>query len=297
MAYLGIKETSYQGTSGKELLITVPHGGGAEGFLEAFPEIAADRELKKVWPLFLSYLEIERDTGASELAHSIARIISLKFNHQVTVYEMTYPRGILDGGRLRGHALRHCLPHRLMEDLQDRLLALHDQSLTVIDAAYGRMGERGGGHSLLLDVHTMASFCPVNESGIKSTFPISFPRLEAYVLQYLEAKHHNHLRSIDLICADEKGQKLADPTLLYQCKTALLKAGYSTVENEPYHAAPIYLSYQHMRMVPSLSLDVPKHCLTEEPFDQYQLDQLRIDPNKVEQLAACLAAAVKDSFT
>ncbi len=300
MAYLSLKETHYHAkTNGKnqELILTVPHGSGADSFLEHFPEIQCHPDLERVWPLFRTYLEIERDTGASELAHAIARNICLNFQHQVHVLEMNYPRGILDGGRLRGHALRHCLPQKLMESIQGRLEELHDNSLRRVDEVYALMAQKAPRHALLVDIHTMASFCPVDESGRRSTFPISFARLEDYVNQYLEAKNHHYQRKIDLICADEKGHLLADDKLLSEMKSALEAAGYDCLENQPYHAAPIYLSYQHMKMVPSLSIDVPKHDLVFSDRYEYELDNLDLDPTKVQSMAKVMAGAIHRSFS
>lgn len=294
MTYPSIKETFYRGDSDQNVILTVPHGADAHEFLSFFPEIKADPQLQKVWPLFETYLAIERDVGATELAHGIALELALGFGIPSRVVEVNYPRGILDGGRLSGHALRACLPPTLMERLQESMLSVHAASLTYMDRLYEQMGS--GSKSLLLDVHTMASYCPVDETGHKFTFPVSFPRLEAYVNQYLTANNHLAQRRIDLISADEDGRVIADPRLLSALARELLAEGYACLENEPYHAAPIYLSYRHMQKVPALSIDIPKHLVALCEDERFELDGVDIDAPGVRRLAQTLARGVNAAF-
>ncbi len=287
MTYPSIKETFYRSRQDKSVVLTVPHGADAKDFFEFFPEFKADPELQKVWPIFETYLAIEQDLGASELAHAIAyELLSRDVSAQVV--ELNYPRGIVDGGRLRDHCLRGCLPPHLAATFHEALLRVHDTSLTFMDRLY----ESVKGEVFLLDVHTMASYCPVDERGKKATFPVSFPRLEAYVNQYLNASNHAHQRKIDLICADESGRKLADPRLLSAVSQSLHREGYVCLENEPYHAAPIYLSYQHMQKLPGLSIDIPKFLISSGEA----LDELQIDAPKIKRLAATLALGILAAF-
>lgn len=290
MSYPSIKETFYHAEGKRQAVLTVPHGASAREFLEHFPEIEADPQLQKVWPLFQSYLQIEQDFGATELAHSLAFEMQASYGISTRVVELNYPRGIVDGGRLRGHGLRSCLPTELFCRLQERFSEIHEDSLKYMDDLYKEFSKE---NCFLLDLHTMASYCPVDAAGKKSTFPISFPRLEDYVNQYFNAQNHAFARKIDLICSDEKGRKLAHPVLLSAVARELYEAGYACLENEPYHAAPIYLSHQHMQMVPSLSIDVPKHLVASG----VELDQLSLNPQGIQRLAFTLAKAVFSAYT
>ena len=296
MTYPSIKETHYHAASqgAHHAVLVVPHGADADEFLRFFPEIRADPELAKVWPLFLTYLEIERDGGASELSHALAFRLASHYNIRTLVVELDYPRGLVDGGRLRDHCLRPCLPASLMAQLKDAMLSVHETTLHYMDRLYEKIEEEPS--CFLIDIHTMATYCPVDASGLKNTFPVSFPRLEAHVDQYLNAYHHAYQRKIDLICADAQGLKLADPQLLCAVQQALQSEGFVCLENEPYHAAPIYLSYQHMQKVPSLSLDVPKHLIAAGGADALRLDQLVIDPEALRSLANCLAKGIARAF-
>jgi hypothetical protein len=294
MTYPSVKETLYQSQGKRFAALVVPHGAAADDFFRFFPEIKADPELAKVWPIFEDYIEIERDGGAGEIAHAMAYRLARSYGTRALVAEVNYPRGIVDGGRLRNHCLRPCLPHRLAEDLKPAFLEMHEDTLAYMDRLYEQLEKDPS--ALLIDVHTMASYCPVDNAGIKRTEPVSFPTLPQYIEQYLSASNHAYQRKIDLICSDEKGRLLADPILLDCIASALNEKGYACLENEPYHAAPIYLSYQHMQKVPSISLDIPKHMIALGAEKGLALDELRIDPEALKRLADCLAGAVARAF-
>ncbi len=295
MSYPSLKETLYHAAGPEQVILVVPHGADATEFLEFFPEIPAHPDLEKIWPLFRSYLAIERDAGASELAHALGARLASTAGYSVQVLEMNYPRGIVDGGRLNEHCLRPCLPHTLFDELKAAFLALHQTSLAAIDRVYEKMAEHPA--CFLLDVHTMASYCPVNAEGERRTEPVAFATLASYVNQYLEAREHRYQRQIDLICSAADGRKLADPLLLQALTETLSEDGYTCLENEPYHAAPIYLSYQHMQKVPSLSIDVPKHLVASNALEPYELDQIRVDPLRIDRLAASLARGLERAFS
>lgn len=295
MTYPSIKETLYHGPGPHQAVLVVPHGADAQEFFRFFPEIPGDPELQKLWPLFQSYLEIERDGGASEISHAVAHRLSATFGIPSLLVEANYPRGIIDGGRLRDHCLRPCLPPRLMAQLKEAMLKVHETTLSYMDRLYETIEAHGS--TFLIDIHTMASFCPVGATGKPYTLPISFPRLEDYVKQYLCAHEHAYQRKIDLISADAAGHKLADPILLACLSEALEAEHYACLENEPYHAAPIYLSYQHMQKVPSISLDLPKHLIALGTEADLELDRLRLDPRKLRALADCLAKGIARAFT
>jgi hypothetical protein len=292
MTYQSLKETTYEAGGPSRVLLISPHGAEAKDFLEAFPMIAADARLQAVWPLFETYLAIERDVGADELAHAIAHNLARRYDVSSQVVSVNYPRAIIDGGRLMDHCLRACLPTALFVELKERFLAIHQHTVDRVNALYEAM--RADQADYLIDVHTMASFCPVDGNGSRYILPVSFQRLEDYVNQFIEARDHKYRRSIDLITADDHGQRWADPRLVASFQTALNAAGYPQLENVPYCASAAFLSGQHIRSVPSISFDVPKHLLSRwaDDFTDYQLDDVPLSADKIERLGHCLAGAI-----
>jgi|GEM_PF-3120033 hypothetical protein len=292
MTYPSIRETVYHGQKPTLIACVSPHGADAKDFLAAFPEIQEDPQLVSIWPLFESYLAIERDTGAHELAHAIAHFINRRYDVPCLVAEVTYPRAIVDGGRLIDHCLRHCLPTALFVRLKKDFLALHRHTLDYMEALYQRLA--GFDAAYLIDVHTMASFCPADDQGRRTIQPVSFQLLEDYVDQFMNARNHLYQRRIDLITADARGQILADPALTAAIAASLAAAGYPLASNEPYHAAPAFLSYQHLQRARALSFDVPKHLVARWKGDwsDYQLDEVPLDSEKIASLAAAVGLGV-----
>jgi hypothetical protein len=190
------------------------------------------------------------------------------------------------------HCLRSCLPTSLFVELKAQFLDLHRQTLARVDALYGEM--KAGAIDYLIDVHTMASFCPVDGNGTRYILPVSFQRLEDYVTQFIEARDHKYRRSIDLITADDHGQRWADAKLVQAIQEGLHADGYPQLENVPYCASAAFLSGQHLRSVPSISLDVPKHLLSSwaDDFTDYQLDDVPLSADRIDRLGACLARAI-----
>jgi len=292
MTYQSLKETTYEASGPARVLLISPHGAGAKEFLDAFPAIEADPQLQALWPLFETYLAIERDVGADELAHAIAHNLARRFDVPCQVVCVNYPRAIIDGGRLMDHCLRLCLPTALFVQLKTSMLELHQRTIRRVEELYAEI--KSGSARYLIDVHTMASFCPIDGNGTRYILPVSFHRLEDYVTQFIEARNHEYRRSVDLITADDHGQRWADPQLIAEIQRALGAEGYPQLENIPYCALSAFLSHQHLRTVPSISLDVPKHLLSTwaDDFTDYQLDDVPLSAEKIERLGQCLAGAI-----
>ncbi len=296
MTYPSVKETIYTGETKGLAVFVVPHGAAADEFLEAFPEILAHREVQALLPLFMSYLAIERDLAASDLAHALAHRVQRRLGLTSIVAEVNYPRGIIDGGRKIDHSLRPCLPSGLSFELKDAFLQVHRHTLDYMGKIYQRITAENG---YLLDVHTMANFCPTDSTGQRSTIPVSFPRLEDYVEQFLNAGNVSYQRKIDLITSDEKGEELAAPEMRRALSQAMEQGSFPYAINEPYLAASAYLSHQHMKSVRGISIDVPKYLLTYPSADGGlpPLDELAVDPDRVEALADCLVKAWESLVT
>ena len=291
MSYQSLKEIEYQGPRSPRIIIVSSHGAGADDFLAAFPQIEEDRQMQAIWPLFQTYLAIERDVGADELTHAIAHNLARGYGRPCLTVAMNYPRAIIDGGRLLDYCLRPCLPTALFVSLKEAFLALHQKTLQRMEELYAEVRREG---SCLIDVHSMASFCPIDGNGERYILPVSFHRLEDYVTQFLEARNHSYRRNLDLITADEQGRNIADPKLLASFQAALEAEAYPFIENRPYCASSPYLSHHHMKSVSSISFDVPKHFLASwsEDFTNYQLDDVPLDGMKIERLGRTLARAI-----
>ena len=263
------------GKTPKALLIS-PHGDDGQAFLDFFPEIKNDVDMD----LFTSYLAIERDLGATELAYEIAK------NIDAIVFTMDYPRGIIDGGRKLSHCLRRVLPARRQKELEEKFLAIHKCSLDRLKELYKLISDAGG---IMLDIHTMASFSPENK-----TIPITSDNMKEYVGQFVGASRTKaNQRRFDIITSDDDGNYLADPKVADALASALKKNWVSYEYNVPYAASKEFTMHQNLLASKGVCLDIPKHLLSKyhDRAEEFRLEAFEVDPARVSFFAQiCLSA-------
>ncbi len=272
-------------------LIVSPHSSQGNNFFNEYPQIFDHPEVKNKSDVFKTYIKIESDFGAQELAHAIAKQVHER-GFTCIVCELDYPRGLLDGGRQLDHCLREALPASVLDNHQEDWLQIHQNSLTVLDELYDRLNKSEG---LLLDIHTMASFSPMKE-GKEHTFKETFDNLESYCQQFLQApKTQENLRSIDIISQDGSGNEIGCNFLKNFLALGFREAGIDFVENHPYVAEPAFLMNRHLLNTRGIAIDVPKHMLANIRRPQeLNLDTIQLDENKIEGLARIIAkAAIK----
>lgn len=287
-----VKETRY-GENFRALILS-PHGSEGTRFFELFPEILADEQVAKQKESFLAYVELEKDSGATELCHKIAQEL-LSQGVSSKVVELDYPRAIVDGGRILEKCLRNALPRDLEESLQSRFLDMHQKSLNRLLELYKELNQNNG---LILDVHTMASFCPVNH-GAKLTKPISFETMESYKKQYINAPRDlDNLRYFDLITADTRGEELGDKKLKMNIEQMLIENNISYKMNKPYAASDEFLMYPNLTHCRGLCFDIPKHSLTKYHShpENFDVSAIELDDGQLSLYASVLSEAFVQSL-
>ncbi|SMF78190.1 hypothetical protein [Pseudobacteriovorax antillogorgiicola] len=287
--------TSY-GSNPEEysVLVVSPHSADGKEFFDQFPEIVNHPLIKSHWDLFEQYVEIERDKGADQLAHQLGHQLAQRGISSM-VLEWQYPRAIVDGGRILSHCLRPCLPPTLQEQLNDRLLGMHKRSLEKLEELHQVINDR---HGFVIDMHTMASFSPMNDGKIE-TKPVSFEGLRAYCQQFTDApRTPDNLRLFDVITQDEDAREIAHPRLKKAIIDSLNRASIDFVENDPYCADSAFLMNVHLTRCPAIALDLPKHYVAsvDNPMD-FSLPDFNVDSIKVERIAKLIAEATKDALT
>lgn len=289
-----IQQTGYHTDRSKLVSIISPHGSAGTNFWDYVPEILESPEIKDKYDTFLRYLAIERDFGANELAHTIARhFVSIDNTYGAIVLEFDYPRGIVDGGRVLSHCIRDCLPKPLANRLEKRFIDLHTASLAALELQYQQLERKNG---LLVDIHTMAPFCPLDAEGNAYTMPVSFEKLDAYVEQFTSAPISNkNRRTVDLIISDPSLSKAkADEDLRLALQGVFSSRGIDFCENHPYFAEEHFLMYQHFVNAQAVAIDVPKDRIArlngrQENFD---LADFELDEKKINHLAEAIASAL-----
>lgn len=270
-------------------MLVSPHASLGERFFEHFPEILSHPGVTKLNQLFLEFISIEADLGASNLAHDVAQRLQAR-GVGCLVFEMDYPRAIVDGGRVSEHCLRNSLPSELASVLEPRFAKIHHDTLDRLAHLHQVINKNQG---ILLDLHTMASFSPMKE-GKPVTEHVSFASLESYVAQFKQAPRvQDNLRAFDLITEDGQGNFIADEQLANIFRRTLREVGIEYRENSPYAALEAFLMNTHMSRCKGVAIDIPKHLIAvgENPllFDigDFKLDEKKLE-NMSELIAGCL---------
>jgi hypothetical protein len=274
------------------LTIISPHGSNGEAFLQKFSAINEHPAIRNLGELWQRYLFMEQDGGANALAHALARQLSRRQpNLSCDVVELDYPRGLIDGGRTAEHCLRSSLPADLAKTYHPLFVQIHRQSLDFFQFLYQSVTP----DHLVLDLHTMASFQPLNGHGHPQTIPISWHRFREYCEQFNNSpKTNDNLRAIDIITKAPDGQRIADPWLDQAFWSRLTATEFSLADSTPYAARPEYLMHHHMVNCRAIAIDIPKHLLatTDDPM-AFEVDNWSLDESKVEGMAGYLAQAIE----
>ena len=289
-----IQHTAYHTDRANLVTIVSPHGSQGSAFWDYVPEILKEPAIKKNIELFMRYIAIEKDHGANELAHAIAsHFVSIDASYGANVIEFDYPRGIVDGGRILSHCIRDCLPAPLKAQLTPRLESLHARSLAKLEGVYKELACKKG---LLLDIHTMAPYCPIDADGKAQTMPVSFETLYDYVQQFIDAPiSESNRRTVDLIISDPSLRKAtADQDLQLALQGVFSSRGIDFCENHPYFAEEHFLMYQHFINAQAVAIDVPKDRIARlggknEIFD---LADFELDQKKIDHIAEAIASAL-----
>ena len=285
-----IKEKNYGNDKAFRVMVLSPHGSSGVEFFKQFPEILNHPKIRDNKDVFLRYIELEKDSGATELCHKIAEFLASKGVSSLVV-ELDYPRAILDGGRVLEKCIRSALPGDLDQQLQQRFLTLHQKSLSRLLELYEELNKNNG---LIIDVHTMASFCPMYK-GAKHTKAVSFETLDTYIRQYHNApRQEENLRYFDLITSDVRGAELGDHNLKQNVEKALIQAQVPYRLNKPYAASDEFLMYPNLTHCRGLCFDIPKHSLTtkHDKVEEFDLAKFEIDNAQIELYASIMGDAL-----
>lgn len=279
-----------EGSEPFKVLIASPHGSIGEPFFEAFKDIAEHTQIQEHWQTFKTYLKIEQDYGANELSHRLASAL-LDLGIPSMVMEMEYPRAIVDGGRVMDHCLRNALPLDLESHFEADFRKMHQKSLAHLSTLHEKIQRQQG---LVIDMHTMASFSPMNDGKIE-TQKESFEGLKEYCEQFLNApKTEENMRYLDIITEDGNGNYIADRELAEGIALGLKAEGVAYKENIPYYAYPAFLMHTHLTTCPGVAIDVPKHYIASyKHLDDFMLDCIQLDLNKIDRLVEVFANAIK----
>ncbi|MFH1430081.1 MAG: hypothetical protein ABIG71_00985 [Candidatus Uhrbacteria bacterium] len=276
------------------VILTCPHDGGPEAFLGDYPIIT--RVCPADLGTLMRYLAVERDTGASALAHRIASLIANQTDHRAAVIEVLLPRGIVDGNRVTGCAIRNVFHHHAHSDLTAQLRELHTQVLQLASSYVSELEPNG----ILLDIHTMAPYTPFWDQESATMAVKETPdALSQYVDVWINPTHRHKRRMLDVVTrCDDDNILIADSVLRDACMRQLTNHDIAWRENDPYFTSNHIVTTNFMRAHRAIALDVPKDYLSElnAEDDEFDPTALTIDNTKLSRIAQALADAAIETL-
>lgn len=223
------EENAANGTA----LITSRHGAGMDSALTTkllnavdFTKAPFDEETAR------SYINLEQDTGADELAHAMARKLAAETKLKIYLVSCGISRAFLDGNRLgKGQAIRllgQYLPVDVIEKYFESIQVLNNLIQILNQAA-----------KLHIGVHSMWPYNPLKAGKGISAVANDLP-LEEQIRLYLQGSvKRPEVCLINSLELTEGGKRVslqaaADMKLNSFLLSRLNQLGYKTSENDPY---------------------------------------------------------------
>ena len=280
-----LSETKYNPERPTKFIVLDPHGADFSSFLTLHPEILEHEEVQRDMGLFKKYLSIERDLGATDLAHSLAQKISSASGNGVEVLSIEYPRGLLDGGRDENFAVRCALPASLLEKYSSSWAKLHLETIKRIENKISASAQ----DCLVIDVHTMSKYDYLRVvDGRPISERVSWESLGDYVKAFTDARER--LRPFNILCRDEFGEYTSCPKIVERLKEQLAAEAVSFEEDVPYRIMKRYRSHTYLNIRRGIAIDLPKTFISKEQ-PTYRLEHLEVDEEKIHYWGQLLANA------
>ena len=203
-----------------DLLITCPHAELGNNFIKFdYPSISRFVNLDK--KDFDDFLSIEYDFGTQQLSHAIAQKLYDKYDVCTLVVEPTFPRSVLDAGRLYPNCLRNIIDYNAYPELRQSLIELYEaymEKLCHVVAVAKSYGD------LSIDLHTMSSYSP---NVVQERYAEAISETPVNLLKYIELYKNSHKngekRVTELFSGDARNGIFAS--------TALLKTLYKGLQD------------------------------------------------------------------
>ncbi|MBK2345933.1 hypothetical protein IBE10_03150 [Francisella tularensis subsp. novicida] len=274
-----------------DVLITCPHADLGKSFVEFdFPAISQLIKLSK--DDFNDFLAIEYDFGTHSLGHAIAQKLYAEYGLYTLVAEPSFPRSILDAGRLYPNCLRNIVDYDQHPQLKQALIKLYDQymqklcHIVAVAKSY---------NAISIDLHTMSSYSPNIVQERYSEAVIETPdTLNEYIQLYKNAHKDGEKRVTELFTGDARNGIFASKVLLESLSYELQQIGVEVEYDKPYILAEHLVAHYLVCELEAVCIDIPKDLLskTTTADELYDIASLEIDHTKLNLMAEAFAKAI-----
>lgn len=274
-----------------DLLITCPHAELGSDFVEIdFPTI---RKLVNLEEKDLAdFLAIEYDFGTHKLSHAIAEKLYRDYGVCTLVVEPTFPRSILDAGRLYPNCLRNVIDYEKQPELRESLVKLYEAYMEKLCHVVAVAKSYG---ALSIDLHTMSTYSP---NVIQERYAEAISETPNNLLDYIELYKRSHRdgekRVTELFSGDARNGIFASTELLKSLYRGLQAKDVAVEFDKPYILAEHLVAHYLVCELGTVCIDIPKDLLSAitTESDEYDIAKLEVDEAKLNKMAEIFANAV-----
>lgn len=274
-----------------DLLITCPHADLGSSFIEFdYPTIS--QLVKLELEDFKDFLAIEYDFGTHSLSHAIAYKLYNDYGVCTLVVEPTFPRSILDAGRLYPNCLRNILDYEDYPQLRELLIKLYESYMEKLCHVVAVAKSYG---ALSIDLHTMSSYSPnVIQERYAEAISETPENLSEYINLYKNSHKDGDKRVAELFSGDARNGIFASSELLKSLYQGLTSKNIEVEFDKPYILAEHLVAHYLVCELGTVCIDIPKDLLSSITTDEasYNLAKLEIDKTKLTNIAEIFASSV-----
>lgn len=271
-----------------DVCLIVQHDGQGDNIFQRFKELPGAIAVGA--GTFKEYLQLEQDTGSTELAVEISDLLR-KQGVIAEVVKANIPRGLIDPNAPSSRTVRNVLQRDKRGVLLSKIMVSHAIIMDGIRQRIKALAPNG----LVIDLHTMASCdIPANERVWETP-----ANLRDYISSF-EFKPDSKRRVINVatsIAGDPikdggnwPNTVIANKPLTLAIQTSLSEQGYEWHENYPNFIEKDRRSAEYIEGK-GVTIHVPKYLLRDDDEDNND-GIMAVDPDRVARLAEAIAAGI-----
>ena len=260
-----------------KVLILCVHDGDHQNFMKEHPEFLD--LYKNHQELFIKYLYLERDNGATALAEAVKKNLEAQEIEVKLINITDIPRGIIDLNRIEPQAIREIFDFDENPEFYQKLLKIYKEKIALIENALDNLADDG----IFIDIHTMIDFTPKQKLEIQP----GVAAMQSYIDSLMNPMNFAEKRDIEFLTAELGQDSIANKRIHRSLRNNFYKSNINTLDNIPYWLSEDTMTAQYMKKYPGkgIAIDVPINELSETTDHIYP----KLSVEKIEKLAQIIS--------
>ncbi len=263
-----------------KVLILCVHDGDHQNFIKEHPEFLD--LYKNHQELFIKYLYLERDNGATALAEAVKKNLEAQKIEVELINITDIPRGIIDLNRVESQAIREIFDFDENQELHQKLLKIYREKIKIIGNALENLPDDG----IFIDIHTMIDFTPKQKVLVHP----GSDAIQNYIEAHTNSMNFAEKRDIEFLTAELGQDPIAHKRIHRSLNYNFEENNIQTVDNIPYWLTEDSMTASYMKKYPGkgLAIDVPINELSEKTDHIYPT----LSTEKIEKLAEIISSSL-----